>query len=82
VAITRTPRGIKIKKIEKLIYRGMLYDDTRDVSKQHLGITYEVLVDLKSMTLENAVFLWIRSSRRYLKYNLGANSLKIGPPCF
>jgi predicted NUDIX family phosphoesterase len=52
-----------------LEYRGLLYDDSRDVSKQHLGITYDVflgsnqfeigergfLMDAKFETLEHVV---------------------------
>jgi len=57
-------------EIPKLRYRGLLYDDSRPVSKQHLGITYDVclgseefeigergfLMDAKFETLEEIIF--------------------------
>ena len=29
----------------KLVYRGLLYDDSRPVSRQHVGVTYEVITE-------------------------------------
>ncbi len=41
----------------KLIYRGLLYDPSRPVSKQHLGITYELLVNTEDFEIGERGFL-------------------------
>jgi len=38
-------------------YRGLLYDDSRDVSKQHLGITYDVFLDSSQFEIGERGFL-------------------------
>jgi predicted NUDIX family phosphoesterase len=38
-------------------YRGLLYDDSRSVSQQHLGIVYEVTVSSKSFVIGERGFL-------------------------
>lgn len=34
---------IRGSEMMRLVYRGLLYDDSRPVSRQHVGVTYEVL---------------------------------------
>jgi predicted NUDIX family phosphoesterase len=41
----------------KLTYRGLLYDDSRPVSKQHLGITYDVFLDSDQFEIGERGFL-------------------------
>jgi predicted NUDIX family phosphoesterase len=41
----------------KLRYRGLLYDDSRPVSKQHLGITYDVFLRLERFEIGERGFL-------------------------
>jgi predicted NUDIX family phosphoesterase len=50
---------LRIKPIDMadLVYRGMLYDNMRDVSRQHLGITYEVLVNTEEFEIGERGFL-------------------------
>jgi predicted NUDIX family phosphoesterase len=38
-------------------YRGLLYDDSREVSKQHLGLTYQVLSDSETFEIGERGFL-------------------------
>jgi predicted NUDIX family phosphoesterase len=38
-------------------YRGLLYDDSRDVSKQHLGIAYDVFLDSSQFEIGERGFL-------------------------
>ena len=33
---------VRLEKEPKITYRGLLYDDSRDLSRQHLGIVYDV----------------------------------------
>ena len=40
-----------------LQYRGLLYDDSREVSKQHLGITYDVILPRKEYEIGERGFL-------------------------
>jgi predicted NUDIX family phosphoesterase len=41
----------------RLRYRGLLYDDTRDVSKQHVGITYDVFLPSEKFEIGERGFL-------------------------
>lgn len=45
------------KKTPALRYRGLLYDDARDVSKQHLGITYDVFLPTDQYEIGERGFL-------------------------
>lgn len=47
----RLPRPPDIK------YRGIVYDNSRDVSRQHLGILFEVLLETKSFKIGERGFL-------------------------
>ena len=40
-----------------LIYRGLLYDDSRDLSRQHLGIVYEVVLKSQKYQIGERGFL-------------------------
>jgi predicted NUDIX family phosphoesterase len=50
---------IKIKSLRSPVieYRGLLYDDSREVSKQHLGLTYQVLSDSEMFEIGERGFL-------------------------
>jgi predicted NUDIX family phosphoesterase len=42
---------------QELIYRGLLYDDSRPVSRQHIGFVYEVVVDTNKFEIGERGFL-------------------------
>lgn len=44
-------------KIINLVYKGLLYDDSREVSKQHLGVVYDVLLDSDEYEIGERGFL-------------------------
>jgi predicted NUDIX family phosphoesterase len=50
---------LKINAAEnlELCYRGLLYDDSREVSKQHLGITYDVFLSREDYEIGERGFL-------------------------
>lgn len=41
----------------KIVFRGLLYDDSRDVSKQHVGLVYDVGLVSKDFTIGERGFL-------------------------
>ena len=43
--------------IRKLVYRGLLYDDSRQVSRQHIGFVYEVVVNTDAFEIGERGFL-------------------------
>lgn len=49
----RLPSG----SIREFVYRGLLYDESQSVSKQHIGITYEVLVNSDQFEIGERGFL-------------------------
>jgi predicted NUDIX family phosphoesterase len=48
---------LRLKETPKMEYRGLLYDDSRAVSKQHLGITYDVFLDSAQFEIGERGFL-------------------------
>lgn len=48
---------LKAGTVERTVFRGLLYDTSRPVSKQHLGITYEVLVKTEDFEIGERGFL-------------------------
>lgn len=43
--------------ITKLTFRGLLYDDSREVSRQHVGVTYEIAVESTAFSIGERGFL-------------------------
>lgn len=43
--------------IKNLVYRGLLYDDSRPISRQHLGIAYDVFLGTDQFTIGERGFL-------------------------
>ena len=43
--------------IKRMTFRGLLYDDSREVSRQHVGVTYEVAVETTSFSIGERGFL-------------------------
>ena len=50
---------VKLRSLggNRVLYRGLLYDSSRSISRQHLGITYEVLVDNEEFKIGERGFL-------------------------
>lgn len=48
---------IRPGNIEKLIYRGLIYDDSQPVSRQHVAVTYEVLARTSAFQIGERGFL-------------------------
>ncbi len=48
---------LRLGEEPKVSYRGLLYDDSRPVSKQHLGITYDVFLDSEEFEIGERGFL-------------------------
>ncbi|MBA5249237.1 MAG: hypothetical protein FE834_06870 [Gammaproteobacteria bacterium] len=47
---------VDLKKIEEIKPVGLLYDDSRDISKQHLGLVFSVKADLKDYQIKEKGF--------------------------
>ena len=45
------------KSYESLVYRGLLYDDTREVSSQHMGIVFDVRLSSREYSINERGFL-------------------------
>lgn len=43
--------------IQELVYRGLLYDDSRPVSRQHIGFVYEIVVNTDKFEIGERGFL-------------------------
>jgi predicted NUDIX family phosphoesterase len=48
---------LRREQISRMTFRGLLYDDAREVSKQHVGVTYEVEIAPPTFTIGERGFL-------------------------
>jgi len=48
---------LRVDKLPRFTYRGLLYDDTRPVSRQHIGIVYDTILQERDYTIGERGFL-------------------------
>ena len=58
-------------------YRGLLYDDSREVSKQHLGLTYQVVAESETFEIGERVCLIDAVPKRLMRSKNDAGILKL-----